>query len=40
MTGKTIQCDFGLKLAVVTYCGFYQNTSMFNMDVFLKLGIE
>lgn len=40
MTGRTIQRDFELKLAVVSYCGFKQNRSMFNIDVFLKLGVE
>lgn len=41
MTGKNIpHAKFELKLAVVSYCGFKQNKSKFNMDVFLKPGIE
>lgn len=41
MTGKKYSThDLGLKLAVVSYCGFKQKKSLFNMDVFLKPGVE
>lgn len=40
MTGKEYStCDVVLKLAALSHCGFKQNMSMLNLDVFLKPGI-